>query len=405
VAGFNTFVFERLGAENKIMTTKVVVLGAGYAGTGAIQQLQGLLSWVDEPTQLVWISETDYHLVLHESHRVISNPDVAEKITVPIETIADDETEFLRGRAVDVDDRTVHLEDGRTEGFDYALVAVGSRTAFYGIPGLEENAHTLNGLEDARAIHEDVASAADAATPEDPATVVVGGGGLSGIQTAGEVAEYRDHTDRPIDVYLVEALEAVLPGMDPELQAVVRAKLDDADVTVLTDDPITEATSDTVYFDEGDPIDYDVFVWTGGITGGEPLPTLEVDKDERSNRVHTDNTFATSDDRVFAIGDSALIDQGTDPAPPTAQAAWQAAELVGENIVRRIEGRPLESWTYEDKGTLISVGEDAIAHDVKFFPMNTFNSYPAVFLKKFVAARWIADVSSWGRAMGAWSDL
>jgi len=389
------------------MTTKVVVLGAGYAGTGAIEQLQAELSRVDEPTQLVWVSETDYHLVLHESHRVISDPSVTEKITIPVETIADDDTEFVQGRVVDVavEDRTVSLEDGRTVDFDYVLVAVGSRTAFYGIPGLEENAHTLTGLEDARAIHEDLASAADAATTDDPATVVVGGGGLSGIQTAGEVAEYRDHHDRPIEIYLVEALEEILPGMDPELQASIRKKLDAADVTVLTDDPITEATPETAHFDEGDPIDYDVFVWAGGITGGEPLPCIEVDKDERSSRVHAENTFATSDDRVFAIGDSALIDQGSDPAPPTAQAAWQAAELVGENIVRRIQGRPLESWTYEDKGTLISVGERAVAHDVKFFPVDTFNSYPAVFLKKLVAARWIADVSSWRHALGAWGDL
>jgi len=389
------------------MTTKVVVLGAGYAGAGAIRGLQSELPRLDRETELVWVADVDYHLVLHEAHRVVRDPTVADSITIPVEAIADRDTAFRQGRVVDVDveNREVRLEDGGTVEYDYLLVALGSRTAFYGIPGLEENAHTLKGLEDAKAIHEDVAAAAARASRSDPATVVVGGGGLSGIQTAGELAEYRDHHDVPIEIYLVEALEEILPGSDPGLQSALRRRLRRADVTVLTDDPITEATPDTVHFDEGDPIDYDVFVWTGGITGGEALSRVDVEKDERSNRVHAESTFETSDDRVFAIGDSALIDQGSDPAPPTAQAAWQAADVVAENIARRIQGQPLKAWQYADKGTLISVGERAVAHDVMLFPVETFGSFPAVFLKKFVAVRWIADLTSWPRALRAWGDL
>jgi NADH dehydrogenase len=387
------------------MTDRVVVLGAGYAGAGAVKRLSSELG---RDADLVWVSETDHHLVLHESHRVVRDRSVADDVTIPVEDIAPG-AEFRQGTVddVDVDDQVVELEGGDTVDYDWLLVCLGSKTAYYGIPGLEENAHTLKCLDDAISIHEDVTAAAQSATQQDPATVVVGGAGLSGIQTAGEVAEFRDHNDAPIDVYLVEALEEIFPGNDESVQKKLRKHLNAADVSIKTDDPITEATPEAIHFDEGDPLEYDVFVWTGGITGGKPLGRVDLDKDERSNRIHSECTFETSDDRVFAIGDAALMGQDgeEDPAPPTAQAAWQAAEVAGANVARAMEGKEMKTWTYEDKGTLISVGEKAIAHDVMMMPIETFGSFPAKFLKKFVAARWIADLTSWRRALGAWGSL
>jgi NADH dehydrogenase len=386
--------------------TTVAVLGAGYAGAKATQLLDRELS--DRDADLVWVSDRDYHLVLHEAHRVVRDPDVADAITVPVAEIAPS-AEFVEGtvESVDVEKRTVSVAGGRDVEYDYVLVALGSETAFYGIPGVDEHALTLKCLDDALAIHDAVAEAAAAATRDDRARVVVGGAGLSGIQTAGEVAEYRDHHDAPVDVHLIEALDDVFPGNDESVQRALRRRLAEADVTVTTGDPITEVTADELQFDEGEPQAYDVFVWTGGITGCDPLESLKVDCEKHSNRVLTDVTFQTSDDRVFVIGDAAVIEgaDGDDPAPPTAQAAWQAAEIAADNIVRAMESRPLERWRYEDKGTLVSVGERAVAHDVVYMPVETFGSLPAVFLKKFVAARWIADMTDWRTALGAWGAL
>ncbi|WP_135826972.1 NAD(P)/FAD-dependent oxidoreductase [Halorussus ruber] len=389
------------------MTEKVVVLGAGYAGAGAVQTLEDELEHVD--AELTWISENNYHLVLHESHRVISDPGVEDDITIPVGEIASPSTKFIQARVegVDTDEQSVELDDGDTVDYDYLLVALGSQTAYYGIPGMEENALTLKGLDDAHEIHEQVKEAASQASRNDPAKVVIGGAGLSGIQSAGEVAEFRDERRAPIDIYLVEALEEIMPGQDSELQGTVRRHLEEADVEIMTNDPITEADEDTIYFDEGDPLGYDVFVWTGGITGQDALDDCNLDNEH--NRVTCESDFQTSDENVFAVGDSAVIDQGDNPAPPTAQAAWQAAEVVGENIARAINDQPLKTWTHEDKGTVISIGETAVAHDVKAggmsFPVRTFNSYPAQFLKKAIAARWIADMSSIPKALKAWDSL
>ena len=193
------------------MTAQVVVLGSGYAGSGAVASFERAAG---DGADLTWISEHDYHLVLHEAHRVVRDTGVASKISIPVDEIKSPETTFRQGHVtgIDVDEREVHLRDCGPVAYDYLLVALGSRTAFYGIEGLEEHAHTLKGLDDAREMHEDVAAAAADATRSDPAQVVIGGAGLSGIQSAGEVAAYRDEHRAPIDVTLVEGLDEVPPG-------------------------------------------------------------------------------------------------------------------------------------------------------------------------------------------------
>jgi NADH dehydrogenase len=445
------------------MATQVVVLGAGYAGAGAVKRLQ---SELDATAELTWVSERDYHLVLHESHRVISDPAVESKVAIPVTEIKDPATAFVRGRVtdVDVDAREVHLEDDDPISYDYLLVCLGSATAFYGIEGLEEYSLTLKGLDDAREIHHRVKTAAAEASRSDPARVVVGGAGLSGIQTAGEVARFRDDRRAPIDVKLVEGLEEVFPGNDPEVQGALRKRLLERDIDVLTGDFITCVDERAVYLagaeesaatdagedaaeeagvaeadagmqteaaDGGHPtepagedgdadgidfshpnvLEYDVLVWTGGITGQDAAGNIGVEQDERSHRLHAAADFQTSDDHVFAIGDTALVEQPSDEvAPPTAQAAWQAAEVAGENVARAIRGDPLRSWTYEDQGTLVSIGELAVAHDISLpvvgdIPMNTFGGPAAVALKKATACKWISGVAGIRRAVDAWSDM
>ena len=384
------------------MTETVVVLGAGYAGAGAIKSLEDSL---DGDADIVWVADRDYHLVLHESHRVIRNPDVRSKVRLPVEAIKSDSTRFIEGEVtgLDADDREIALDDSSTVSYDYALIALGSRTAYYGIPGLAENSLTLKSLEDAIEIHERVIEAAREGTAEDPAQVVIGGAGLSGIQAAGEVAEFRDRRHAPIEVHLVEALPEIFPGNDPELQGALRKRLLERDIHISTDDPITEADDSAIYFDSGDPLEYDALVWTGGITGRDCLSDANLENDH--NRVNAEANFRTSNERVFAIGDSAIIDLGDNPAPPTAQAAWQAAEVAGRNLARATRGQPLDAWSYEGKGTLVSVGEAAVAHGIPGVPIGTFGGPVAEILKKGVAVRWIADMTSIQRAARAWSDM
>ncbi len=396
------------------MVDRVVVLGAGYAGVGAVQSFQEA---APPDTELVWVSENDYHLVLHEVHRVVRKPSVESKVTIPIDELAPGAA-FVQGtvEGVDVDERTVELEGGETVDYDYLLVCLGSATAFYGIEGLRKHSLTLKSLDDAREIHDAVRTAANEATSDDPARVVVGGAGLSGIQCAGEIAGWRDDHDAPVAVALLEGLDEVFPNNDPEIQGALRARLDNAGIDIHTGEFISAVDDETVYVGGGEneeptEMPYDVLVWTGGITGQEAAANTDVEQDERSHRIEAGTNFQTSDQRVFAVGDAALIDQGDDAvAPPTAQAAWDAAEVAGENLARAIQGRPLRTWDHVDKGTLVSVGHDAVAHQVdvpgfKTILPRTFGGPVARALKKAVACRWIADISTPWRALKAWSDM
>lgn len=398
------------------MTENVVVLGSGYAGAGAVKSIERTL---EDEVDLTWISEVDHHFVLHESHRIIRNPRVKEKITIPVDEIKEPTTRFIQAAVtgMDVDDREVELDDGTTVSYDYAVLAIGSQTAFFGIDGLEDHALTLKDLDDALEIHETVKSAARDASRSDPAQVVVGGAGLSGIQSAGEIAEFRDKHRAPIDIHLVEGLESVFPPGDPEIQELLDEKLRERDVNIMTGEFIGEVDEDTVYVGDDTELDYDVLLWTGGITGQDVTQDLEIGKDERSFRLHAGSTFETDAPGVFAIGDTALVDQDDDePAPPTAQAAWDAAEVVGENVKRAINDQPLKEWRHRDKGTLVSVGEEAVAHGIKpvegvdlpiaaLLGSDTFDGVAAETLKKAVAARWMNRITGPTRAAKAWPDM
>ena len=191
------------------------------------------------------------------------------------------------------------------------------------------------------------------------------------------------------------------------MQSKLRTLLEDRDVEIHTGEFVSAVDADTVYVGEDAELPYDVLVWTGGITGREAAERVDVEADERSHRLEAAADFRTSDDRIFAVGDAALVEQAdTDrPAPPTAQAAWQAAEVAGGNVARAIRGQSLREWEYDDKGTLISVGDDAVAHGVTGVPVDTFGGYAAKALKKTVAARWIRTVNGFADAAKAFPDM
>ncbi|MFB6124479.1 MAG: NAD(P)/FAD-dependent oxidoreductase [Halanaeroarchaeum sp.] len=384
------------------MARSVVVLGAGYAGAAALLRLSALSP---DDVSLTIVADMPHHLVRHEVHRVVRRPNVDDHLTVPIDAFADPDTTIVQGEVTDVDvaDRRVDLADGDAIDYDALLVALGSETAFYGIDGLAEYGHTLKTLEDAHRIHDAVAEAAERATADDPARVVVGGGGLSGIQTAGEVAAYRDDVGANVEISVVEALSSILPNGDERLQSALRTQLRREGIEVLTGDPIVEATPGEVRFDARDPRPYDVLVWTGGVKGRSLVGECGLEAEH--DRLVVDTDFQTDDDRVFAVGDTALVQTADGQAPPTAQAAMGAGEVAAENVVRELRGRPLREWSETDLGTLVSVGETAFAANLLGYDTEVVDGLTARTLKKGVAARWLARLTSWPRALRAWSAL
>lgn len=381
------------------MTRSIVVLGAGYAGAAAVARFERTREDVD----LVWISRDAHHFVLHESHRVIGNRDAADALTIPVSDIASPETTFVEGTVTGVErtTETVRLDGVAPVSYDYLVVAIGSTTEFYGIPGVETNAHTLQNRADAVAIADRVSTLGQSSTPADPARVAIGGAGLSGVQIAGEIADHHDQPENPVDIRLLEARDSLLPNEDPELAPYVGKELAARDIDLTTGHPVVAADEDSVAVEDVGSVPYDLFIWTGGVTGRKAVTDGGAVVPERRGQ---NAPGPSAQQRVFVAGDAAFVGDGS-RAPPTAQAAWQAGDGAAENVLRSIRGRPPSPFRYRDRGTLLSVGDAAVAHSIPGLPRRTFGGLAARTLKKAVAARWIASITSPRRAARVWRYL
>ena len=377
---------------------QIVILGAGYAGVTLARRLESMLP---PDVDLVVVDEAETHLVKHEVHRVIRRPAVADAIQVPLSELferARVRTDRVTG--LDRESRTVHLDGGDDLSYDYAAVCLGSVTADYGIPGVAEHGLPLLSVEDAleirTAFHSAAGIDADAGgddegqiavedigesrrdtdgtaasgptdtrpseTPQADARVdaVVGGAGLSGVQTAGELAALAHEAGVPADVTLLEQMDSVAPNFPANFREAVRSELETRDVTVSTNTTVERAAPDAIETDQG-TFEADVFVWTGGITGtgamGGERPMVRDD--------------LRLDDHTFVVGDAArAVDADGEPVPASASAAIREAGTVATNLVRLIEHERsndggftprMDPYRFEVPGWIVTVGDGTVA--------------------------------------------
>ena len=367
---------------------RVVVLGAGYAGVVVANRLEDLLP---EAADLVVVDERDYHLVQHELHRVIRRPDLADDIRVPLSDIFD-RARVQQGRvsAVDRDARVVEFADGSELAYDAAAVCLGAETAYYGLPGVEAHSIPLKRLGDADAIRAAFEGALEAG-----GTAVVGGAGLSGVQTAGELAAFAREADAgsDVDVVLLEQQQAVAPSFPAAFQEAVREELEREGVDVRTGVTVTEATADTVET-ESTTIPQDVFVWTGGIRGPDAL-----DGDRATVRADL-----TVDDNTVVVGDAARVVGAEGSAvPASAQTAVREARVAAANLASLVTEHPDDDlgprrsrYTFGSPGWLASVGDGAVAQ----VGPSVFRGTAATVAKAGVGAGYLATASGVEEAVG-----
>lgn len=336
----------------------VVVLGAGYAGLSLTRRLESRLP--DEAT-LTLVNDGPNHVLVHEIHRAIRRPAVAEAISIPLREVLDG-AELVDARVVEVDPGacTAELDTGESTSWDYGAVCLGSETAYYGIEGLREHATPMKSLADAATVREGFLRLC-----ADGGRAVVGGAGLSGVQVAGELAtlaaEEGVAVPGDVEVLLLEQFDEVAPGFPHNFRRAVRAELETRDVDVRTGTAVERVTPDAVDTDDGE-LQYDEFVWTGGIAG-----TPAVGGERPSVRADLRLT-----DRTLALGDAArIVDADGKPVPASAAAAVREAETAAENVARLVEhdlrgsvdefAPRLSRYRFDVAGWLVSVGDGAVA--------------------------------------------
>jgi NADH dehydrogenase len=332
---------------------RVVVLGAGYAGLVVADRLETALP---EDVELVVVDERDYHLVQHQLHRVIRRPGLADDVRVPLEDVFD-RARVEQGRVSELDReaRAVEFADGSRLGYDVAAVCLGAETAYYGLPGVEEHSLPLKRLDDAEAIRAQFETVLESGS-----TAVVGGAGLSGVQTAGELAAFAREADAEdvVDVVLLEQEDRVAPSLPAAFQEAIREELEREGVEVRTSVTVTGATAGTVET-VGGSVPNDLFVWAGGIRGPDALggerPSVRAD--------------LTVDDHTVVVGDAArVVDAEGSAVPASAQTAIREAEVAARNVASLVADRhdgdfrpQLDRYTFQSPGWLVSVGDGAVA--------------------------------------------
>ncbi len=334
---------------------RVLVLGGGYAGVVAVSRLERRLP---EAVELLLVDRRDTHLIRHELHRVIRRPEFADTIQVPFGRIFD-RAEFVQGAvsAIEPESGSVRLEDGRQLDYDAALVCFGASPAYYGLEGVEEHGIPLHTTADAERIGSEMRMLLEDGTGQ----VVIGGGGLAGIQAAGEVAEIRRQSGgSDLDITLVEQAPRLVPRFDSGFDRHLQDALSDLQVQFRTGAEIVDATADSVVLANGTSLQADLFVWTGGIGG---RAAFEYERPQ----VRADLRIG---ERTFAAGDAVqIVDDNGSAVTPSAQTAIGAAGVAAANVGKAIEarraGEPIRPRydRYRDESFVwvVSVGDRAVA--------------------------------------------
>ncbi len=356
------------------MSKQIVILGAGYGGLLSALSVRQYLN--ESEATVTLINKTPTHQIITELHRLAAGNISEDAAALPLDKLLKGNDINLKVASVDsfsVDNKEVKLSDGSTLSYDALVVALGSKTAYFGIPGLEENSMVLKSAEDANRIHahvEERIKSFAASGDEADATILIGGGGLTGTELVGELADETPKLARKygvdpakIKLKLVEAMPKILPMLPDELITRAMTSLEKRGVQFLTNLPVTNVEGNVVELKDGQKIVTNTFVWTGGVQGN-PLVGESGIEVNRGRATVNNYLQSTSHEDVFVAGDSAVYFKPGEerPQPPTAQIAWQMGDLIGYNLYAYLYEKDYKEFEPINSGTLASLGrKDAVA--------------------------------------------
>lgn len=350
----------------------VVILGCGFGGLAAAKALAGA------PVRVTLIDRENHHLFQPLLYQVATAGLASVAIAAPIRHIFRRQrnvtTLLAEALTVDVAGRLVALEDGSALAYDYLVVAAGATHSYFGHDAWARFAPGLKTLDDAMEIrgrillaYERAERATDPAEQRRLLTFVVVGGGATGVELAGTLAEIARHTlrdefrridSRDARVVLVEGADRVLPTYPPDLSEKARRQLDRLGVQVCTSAFVSAIDADGVQFG-GVRMAAGTVVWAAGIAASPLGRALGVPLD-RAGRVAVAADLSTpGHPEVFVIGDLASVTSDGKPVPGIAPAAKQMGRCAARNILARLRGASTRAFRYRDYGSLATIGRHA----------------------------------------------
>jgi NADH:ubiquinone reductase (H+-translocating) len=349
----------------------VLVLGGGFGGIGAAKKL------AKTPVDVVVVDRHDYHtfqpLLYQLATGLLEQPAVGHSIRDLFDKQDNVRVHEDSVVSIDLDAREAQFDELAPQSYDYLVLALGAEVNFFGVEGAAEHGFPLYTLPDAVRLKDHVLERWEAAD-RDPSlvddgalNVVVVGGGPTGVETAGALAElyngvfkqdYPDVAPGTAKVTLVEASPEIFSMFKPNIQEYAKEALTKRGVEVRTGEVVASVTPKRVMLKSGDEIPAHTLIWGAGLQGNELVQSLGVEL-ERGNRLGVDEQLRLpSHPEVFVVGDvAAITDAKTEQVlPQLGSVALQSGEHVGETIRRVVGGKEAEPFKYKDKGTMAMIG-------------------------------------------------
>ncbi len=378
----------------------ILVLGAGYGGLTTVVNLQKMVS--GDEAEIILINKNDYHYETTWLHEVGAGTISPDKARYPISGVINNNVRFVQATVENLDVNSKKVETSAGEfTYDYLVIGLGFEGETFGIPGLKEYALSLTNINTARQVREHIeyqfaSWSLDEVKDDSKLTIIVGGAGFTGIEFLGElgnrVPELCKEFDIPqekVRVLCVEAAPMVLPGFDPQLVEYAKTQLSKKGVEFSIGTPIVEATTEGVKIKKGEDefefIKAGTVVWAAGVRGNSLIEASGIESNRARIAVRKDMRAPGFDD-VFVVGDCAFLlnEEAGRPYPPTAQIAMQQAVNIAKNIKHLMKGEDTETFVYDDKGAVCSLGHDDAIGDAMG---RKFTGKTASALKKVVDDR------------------
>lgn len=358
----------------------VVIVGGGFGGLWAAYEL------ADAPVRVTLIDRCNHHLFQPLLYQVATAGLSAPDISAPLRHILRKQKNITvlmaEVTAINPSGRTVTINNGELVHFDYLLLAGGATHSYFGNDHWAQHAPALKTLDDALLIRRKVLSAFEQAElSDDPGeqralmTFAIVGGGPTGVELAGTLAEIARHTLGPefrrIDpretrVILIEAGPRILSSFPTELSHKAQTQLDRLGVTVMIGQPVTDIDGRGVVVGK-QRIAARTVLWAAGVAASPLGKMLGVPLD-RAGRVAVDPDLSVPGfPRIFVVGDMATIMSDGKPVPGVAPAAKQMGRHAAQSLLARIEDRPAAPFRYHDYGNLATIGRRAAIVDLRGF--------------------------------------